>query len=128
MQSWMSGHSPLPVGSGFLGTEECSDPIASVVGYAIVPDLMEELGMRDFVEGIAEVEHDSICLVFLVDGSGPVVNAAAELSLAWQLLPESMLMLVQYVLLIQMPAYLAVWLHTTCSMVLYKIQVSKTGL
>ncbi len=53
-----------------------------MVGYAIVPDLMEELGMRDFVEGLAEVEHDGICLVFFVDGSGPVVDAADELSLA----------------------------------------------
>ncbi len=68
---------------------------------------MEELGVGDFVEGLAEVEHDGICLVFHIDGPVPVINAADELSLTWQLLPESMLVLTQNVLLIQMPTYLA---------------------
>ena len=66
----------------WLRFPRCSDPVVSVVGYAIVPDLMEELGMRDFVKGLAEIKHDGICLVFLIDGLGPVVNAADELSLA----------------------------------------------
>ena len=52
-----------------------------MVGNVIVPDLMEDFGVGDFVEGLAEVKHDGICLVFHIDGSGPVVNAADELNL-----------------------------------------------
>ncbi len=79
---------------------ECSDPFVSVVSCTIVPDLMGELGVGHFVEGLSEVEHDAICLVFHIDGSGPVVDGADELSLTQQLFPEPMLVLVQ------MPAYL----------------------
>ncbi len=52
-----------------------------MVGYAIVPDFIEDLDVGDFVEGLTEVEHDGICPVFHIDGSGPVVNAADELNL-----------------------------------------------
>ncbi len=38
-----------------------------MVGYAIVPDLVEELSVEEFGEGLAEVKNDSICLVFHTD-------------------------------------------------------------
>ncbi len=49
--------------------------------HAIVPDLIEELGVGDFVEGLVAVEHNGICLAIHIDRLGPVVNAADKLSL-----------------------------------------------
>ncbi len=97
-----------------------------MVGYAIIPDLMEETGVGDFVKGFAEVEHEGICLVFDIDGSGPVINATDGFSLTCQLLLESMLVL-QYRMFCSSRCRHN-WLHTTFSMVLHKIQVSLTGL
>ena len=53
--------------------------------------------MADFIKGLAEVKHNEISLLFLIDGFEKIFDQHEELGFTRALLSEAMLEFIQYI-------------------------------